>query len=185
MPSCVSAAETHAQCNSETVTLKQRTKLVIHVAAGYERRTLCPYVCLHESSIWPTVLSNTYSFCAFSPQKHHVSKTNTLPQLLKKLVCPRSSQPASSCDDTVRKRIHRHRNEHQTNVNFLEGRKAVRGGSTNTNSENQRVQDLPVVPVCSLDGATFIDLEHAQTQATFSNLHDGAKTERHTHLKEA
>ena len=46
---------------------------------------------------------------------------------------------------------------------------------TNTNSENPRVQHLTVFPhgpppVCSLYGATFVDLELAQVQANFGNL---------------
>ena len=103
------------------------------------------------------------------------------------LACRRSNQSASTYDDMVRKRRHRHRNEHLTNVNIC-WRAAVLGGSTNTNSENQRLQDLPVVPrgpllVCSLDGATFIDLKLAQVQAKFRNLDDRARAGRHTPLK--
>ena len=115
----------------------------------------------------------------FFVQQYHVATIRE-----KKTVgLPKIQPTASHYDDMVRKRRHRHTNDRQTNFNIL-GRKASLGGSTDTNSENQRAQDLPVIPdgplpVCSLDGATFIDPE--LVQAKIGNLDDRARTERHTH----
>ena len=63
---------------------------------------------------------------------------------------------------------------------------SVLGSSTDSKSEHQKSARSAVVPhgrppVCSLDGATFIDLELAHGQAKFGNLNDSARTERHTH----
>ena len=73
----------------------------------------------------------------FFVQQHHVATIRE-----KKTVgLPKIQPTASDYDDMVRKRRHRHRNDHQTYVNILV-RKAFLGGATDTNSENQRVRDF-------------------------------------------
>ena len=88
------------------------------------------------------ILLNKYSFCALS---HSLSNNTWLSLFYQKtpvLAGRRSSQPASDCDDMVRKSGHRQRNEHQTNVNIFFCEKLSLETPPTQKVKNQRVQDV-------------------------------------------